>query len=242
MQAIRTKTVGEIVAGNFLMSEIFQNHGIDYYCEGQKTLIEVCRENAIKPKILEQELSKVARDRQRTHHFDQWQLDYLIDHIIHQHHYYVWVNLPVVKEYALKSFRMHKEQFPQLSRIQKLVFELADELERHLREEEDLYFPYIRKLVQAHKIGRELVDEDPIIGCSLEEIHADHIYMGSVLKRIASLCNDFKPPKDSPETVKVLYQKLKDFQEDFYQHVHLENNILFPKALKIEQDTMLVLR
>ena len=241
VETINTKTVGEIVAGNYLMSEVFQKHGIDYCCQGEKTLAEVCLQKAIEPTLLEKELQEVANDRQRTYLFDQWQLDYLIDHILHTHHYYVWTNLPVLREYALKSFRMFGSQFPNLEKLNRLIVELTQELERHLKEEERLYFPYIRQLVLAErKIERYESRYLPLLEKSLDEIHADHIYLGSLFKMMDHLTDDYTLPDDGPSTLKVLFQKIKDFEEDFYQHVHLENNILFPKAARLEQEMSLV--
>ena len=233
----KTKTVGEIVAGNYLMSEVFQKYGIDYCCQGDKTLEEVCLQQAIEPTFIKKELQELANDQQRTYLCDRWQLDYLIDHILHTHHYYVWTNLPLVREYVLKSYRMYGTRFPQLAKVNRLITELTHELECHLKEEEHLYFPYIKQLVMAErKIERYEAHHVRLLEKSLEEIYADHIYLVSLFKMVSSLTNDYTPPADAPRTIAVCYQKMRDFQTDFYQHVHLENNILFPKAARLERE------
>lgn len=232
----RTKTVGEVVARNYLMSDVFRKHGIDFCCQGQKTLTEVCKENALSLNDLELELRSIEEQGHRTHNFGSWQLDYLIDHIIHTHHYYSWTHLPVIKEYSLKVSRSHGDRYPQTVKINRLVRELAEEMEKHLNEEEQSLFPYIKALVWAQKEGQQM-PEPPFetLQEAWNHIQSDHVYLGAIFKMMAVLTENFCPPEGSGATMKVLYDKLKDFYMDFLQHVHLENNILIPKALALHE-------
>lgn len=234
MQTIKTKTVGEIVSENYLMSDVFLKYGIDYCNNGHKSLAEICHQKALNPLSIENELLEIERLGHRTHAFDNWQIDYLIDHIINTHHYFVWVNLPIITSYSLKLNAMPGTQYPRLVEASRLLKELSSEIERHLLKEEHTVFPHLKALFSAWKHGTA-IPKSPrgSLKMTLYTLEIEHEHIAAGLKMIAILCHEFKPPKGAPETLRVFYSKLKRFQEDFYEHTHLENNILFPKALKL---------
>lgn len=237
MQTIKTKTVGEIVSENYLMSDVFLKYGIDYCNYGHKSLAEICHQKALNPLSIESELQEIERQGHRTRAFHTWQVDYLIDHIINTHHSFVWVNLPLITSYSLKVNALLGATHPWFLEVHRHLKELSSELERHLLKEEQTIFPHLKALLIARKHGLAIPPAPKgSLKMTLYTLEIEHEHIAAGLKMIAILCNGFKPPKDAPEALKVLYAKLKGFQENFYQHTHLENNILFPKALKLEKN------
>ena len=231
MNPIKTKTVAEIVTENFLAVNVLQKHGIDLFNFETKTLAEACQQQALNLTVIEQEIRET--EGIRTHHYDRWELDYLIDYILNNHHYFVWVNLPVIKEYALKVARTNGHKFPETIEVNQLFKEFATELETHLDQQEHKIFPYIKQLVYAQKDGTPILHED--LQLSVDSMKAEYRYFAAKINRIVSLMGRVEIANWPETTAAVLLYKLRAFKQDFYQHIHLEKNILFPKALKLEQ-------
>lgn len=231
MNQLKTKTVGEILTENFLASNIFNKHGIDILSQGTRTLAEACSQRALNVGYIEQEIQKT--EGIRTHNFNAWELDYLIDYILNNHHYFIWVNLPVIKEYALKVARMQGENYPVTIEVNRLFKKLATDLEHHLSEQEYQLFPYIKQLVFAKRDRKKNTSGN--FNLTEYNLEAENQYFAAKLKRIVSLLSDSEIPNIPETSAAVLLFKLKAFQNDFYQHVHLEKNILFCKAMKLEK-------
>jgi len=229
MNPMKTKTVSEIVTENFLAVNVLQKHGIDLFNYETKTLAEACQQQELNLSNIEQEIRET--EGIRTHHYDRWELDYLMDYILNNHHYYIWVNLPVIKEYALKVSRTQGHKFPETIEVNRLFKELASDLESHLYHQEHIIFPYIRQLVYAQRDHRPS-EENPQL--SLDTIKAEYRYFAAKINRIVSLMSRVEIANWPETTASVLLYKLKAFKQDFYQHVHLEKNILFRKALRLE--------
>lgn len=230
-----SKTVAEFVTENIKTADVFKKHGIDFCCGGGVTIKEACKKNAVDFDTLITELNLVESTNSFLNDYNKWELDFLIDFIQNTHHKYVDENLTLLKQYVDKVAQAHGDNHPEIFEIQELIHVVSDELTTHMKKEELLLFPFIKKLVRAKrehtKIEKPYFDS---VNNPIQMMEEDHDHAGDIFKRISKLTNAYQTPEDACNTFKALYAKLKEFEDDLYQHVHLENNILFPKARYIE--------
>ncbi len=180
---------------------------------------------------------KVDAVRGLKEDFNAWELDVLIDYIIEVHHSYVIESLPVLSQYAQKVAKVHGESHKVLLEINTLVHEIIEELSVHLKKEEQVLFPYIKQLVAAKAKGKEVgTPHFQTVSNPISMMENDHEKVGAVFKHIAQLTNNYTPPEWACNTFKALYAMLEEFEQDLHQHIHLENNILHPKALALENN------
>lgn len=231
-------TIGELVASDFRKAEVFKKFGLDFCCGGAKSVKEACKEKGIDAVKVEQALREIDQKPQdRQLDFNSWELDFLIDYILNTHHKYVSESLGVIYEYSTKVARVHGSRHPEVVVIANLFAEVAEELGSHMQKEELILFPYVKQLVEAKKTGVGSV-QTPGFGSVQNPINvmeAEHEGAGDCLRQIAQLSNNYTPPEDACSTYRVLYSKLQEFENDLHAHVHLENNILFPKAIQLER-------
>lgn len=230
-----SKTVAEFVTENIKTADVFKKHGIDFCCGGGVTIKEACKKNAVDFDTLITELNLVESTNSFLNDYNKWELDFLIDFIQNTHHKYVDENLTLLKQYVDKVAQAHGDNHPEIFEIQELIHVVSDELTTHMKKEELLLFPFIKKLVRAKrehtKIEKPYFDS---VNNPIQMMEEDHDHAGDIFKHISKLTNAYQTPEDACNTFKALYAKLKEFEDDLYQHVHLENNILFPKARYIE--------
>jgi len=235
MQIKKENTIGEVVAQNFHTAEIFEKFGLDFCCGGKKTISEACEKKGLNTDEVVKELTKTPdwNGYRNSNDFDSWELDFLIDYIINTHHIYVMKSLPNIFIHSQKVSGVHGENHPEVISIFELVTNLKEDLESHLLKEEKMLFPYIKKLKGS------FITEYPPFGTVANPIRMmelEHENAGEILDRIKKLSNNYFTPDDACTTFKVLYKELKEFEDDLHVHIHLENNILFPKAIKLEED------
>ncbi|MEO6734079.1 MAG: iron-sulfur cluster repair di-iron protein [Ferruginibacter sp.] len=231
------ETLGEIAAKDLRKAAIFKKYGIDFCCGGKKTVKEACAEKGLDVTKIEQELQQTDKNfTTRPLPYGDWTLDFLADYIVNTHHSYVKKTLPDLRQYAAKVAGVHGNHHPELLRILQLVEEVNAELTAHLVKEEKILFPYIKELVTATNNAQPLQEarfgtvQNPI-----DIMEAEHELVGKNLAEIRTITNNFSIPEDACASYSLLYRILEEFEDDLHTHVHLENNILFPKALKLEQ-------
>jgi regulator of cell morphogenesis and NO signaling len=231
-------TIGELVAQDWRKAQIFKKYGIDYCCGGQRTVMEACKKKGFDSRLIEEELQRLGSEpTDYATNFGRWELDFLVDYIVNNHHQYVGEAIPLLNELALKVSSVHGSTHPELIEINRHTQAVIQELTQHMHKEEVVLFPYIKKLVQARKSNTSV--EPPPFGTianPIQMMEAEHTSAGDALRAIEELSNHFNPPADACMSYQVFYAKLNEFQKDLHQHVHLENNILFPKALKLEAE------
>ncbi|UFS72530.1 iron-sulfur cluster repair di-iron protein [Geomonas sp. RF6] len=229
---ITKTTIGEVVAEDFRTAQVFQKYGIDFCCGGKITLAETCRERDINPDTLLQEISQTkAEQLDRSQDYGAWPLPFLADYIINTHHAYLNENLEQISAYAQKIATVHGERHPELGEIARIFERIATDMAAHLREEEDVLFPAVRRIAEARKAGKDAEQRDlEVIRESLSKLDKEHQEIGDAVHTIRHLASDYTIPADACNTFMVTFQKLKEFEDDLHKHVHLENNILFPKA------------
>ena len=228
-------TIGEIVANNYQAAGVFQRFGLDFCCGGGKTISAACKENSVSKDELLKELNALNRGKpSEESSFRSWEPDALIDYIIDTHHNFVRNKIVEISTWAAKVAKVHGKTWPENVEIHRTFGELADEMLRHLADEEQTVFPLIREIYQKRLSGAP-VDADQIeqLRNELQSMVDDHDGAGDAMKKIRSLSHDFTPPEEACTTYRILYQNLRDFEKDLHKHVHLENNILFKKAEKL---------
>lgn len=227
--------IGEVVARNFHAAKVFENLGLDFCCGGKKTIGDACREKGIDADFVVGEVSKVEESNGTAAHFEKWEPDFLADYIINNHHAYVLTTIPTIEHHLQKVVSAHGEKHPELLKIDEAFTTLKSELIDHMAKEEKMLFPYIKKMNIAYKNTLEMpVPPFGSVDNPIKVMEGEHEAAGSLLALISKLSGSYTPPADACSTYKVLYSELKEFEADLHMHVHLENNILFPKASGLE--------
>ena len=231
-------TIGGFVAKDFRTASVFSKYGIDFCWKGNKTIEEVCKAKRINPNILEQEIATVLGSKNESViDFNSWPLDLLADYIEKKHHTYVNENAVVLLRFLKSAGKTYGDNNPQLVVIYELFKECVQEMTAHMKNEELVLFPFIKKIVNAAIVDEviELSDfknfESPV-----DMMLHEHDIEGERFRKIAELSNNYTPPANSCNVLKITYAMLKEFEEDLHKHIHLENNILFPKAIQLEKD------
>ena len=232
------RKVGEIVAEDYKLGSVFKRHGIDFCCGGGISVAEACARKGVDVAALEQELAVARQGRsiaQAHVGVTNWALDFLADYIVNIHHRYVRESLPVLEAFGTKVARVHGDASPELLEIAAKIGELAEEMRQHMEKEERVLFPFIKQLVDADRTGKPRPPapfgtvQDPV-----KMMEDEHDHAGALVGDLRTLSGDFQPPDWACNTYRALFAKLEEFEEDLHRHVHLENNVLFPRALELE--------
>lgn len=236
----QTPTIGDLVAEDFRKAEVFEKYGIDFCCGGKKTVAEACNKKGVDVGLVERELHKVERQPNRNlHGFSNWNPGLLADYIINNHHQYVKRSLPFLHELSAKVARVHGDLHPEVAAIATHFEGIEQELLSHMQKEEIILFPYIKELAEAKQSGSQLMPPPfGTIDNPINMMEQEHDTVGNSMAAIEQLSNGFDPPNDGCTSYRILFAKLQEFQKDLHQHIHLENNILFPKALKLEKELL----
>lgn len=233
----RPATVGELAASDIRKAEVFRKFGLDFCCGGNKTLAEACQEQGISAMEVESAMSELENtEAPASQDFNNWELDFLADYIVNTHHRYVNDTLPILNEISAKVASVHGVAHPEVVEIANLFKGVENELLSHMPKEEQILFPYIKEMVTAKRDNQA---PPPAAFGSIENpirmMEAEHTSTGDNMKKIRELSGNFVPPEDACASYTYLYNKLEEFEKDLHQHIHLENNILFPKAIALEQ-------
>jgi regulator of cell morphogenesis and NO signaling len=232
------ETIGEIAAKDLRKAEVFKKYGIDFCCGGKKTLKQACEEKGVAVEIVEAELENPTQPVvSSANDYNRWEPDFLTDYIYNQHHLYYYNELPVLKGLITKVTQHHGNNHPELKYMYSLFGQLIHELDAHFAEEEKVVFPFIKALMVAKRTGNfEALNSQPSLTEPIQLMQADHEAAGAILAEMSKLSNEYNPPADACNSYQFLYKKLNELDQDLHQHIHLENNILFPKALKLEKE------
>jgi regulator of cell morphogenesis and NO signaling len=181
--------------------------------------------------------STMQSKSETTTDFQSWPLDLLADYIEKKHHRYVQDKTLEIQPYLDKICRVHGEHHPELFEIKNEFNASAGELAAHMKKEELILFPFIRKMVKAKQESSNVVAAHfGTINNPIQMMMDEHTVEGNRFKRIEELSNNYTPPQDACNTYRVSFALLKEFEQDLHLHIHLENNILFPKAIEMEKE------
>ena len=232
--------IGDIVASDYRTASVFRTYGIDFCCGGGKMLETACETKGISVQKVLSDLMAIEKDIPTSeNNYKDWSLNRLIDYIIDKHHTYTSKTLADLDKYLTKTAQVHGDHNPELISILRIFKSLEQELTGHMQKEEMVLFPFIKEIVNSKENDSELFP--PPFGAVQNPItmmENEHDAAGNSMKEIRELSNDFTPPEHACNTYIVSYKLLEEFEKDLHKHIHLENNILFPRA--IEQEKVLL--
>ncbi len=235
----KEETLGQIAAADVRKAEVFKKYGLDFCCGGKKTVKEACAEKGLDVTKVEQELQQADQNPVfRPLPYNEWGIDFLADYIVNTHHSYVRKTLPEIKGYAIKVAQVHGEHHPELKLILPLVEHIYEELIPHMAKEEKVLFPYIKQLVQAKSDGGLKVPYFTTVQNPIDIMESEHTLVGEDIEEINALSKNYTIPQDACASYSLFYKMLHEFEDDLHTHIHLENNILFPKALELEKQLL----
>ena len=230
--------IGDIVANNYKTAEVFRTYGVDFFFKGNRTLKEIKDADEIWLEQLIRDLNLVLTDQKDSGtDFNTWPLDLLADYIEKKYHRYIEEKLPVIDEYLAKVCKVHGHGYNELYKVQEIFRASSEDLLNHMYKEEKILFPHIRKMVMESRSG--LPYEKPMFGVlnnPISMMEEEHAIEGDRYREISALTNGYTPPPSACNTFMVTYAMLQEFEEKLHEHIHLENNILFPKAIKEEEN------
>lgn len=237
MNITKDSGIGSLVAENYRMASVFKAHQIDFCCNGGRKLGDVCDQKGISTDELIEELQNSIKNTDQSDiDFKSWPADLLADYIEKTHHRYVRAKISEIVPFLNKVVRVHGQNHPELFEMEKLFGESAQDMTSHMMKEEKVLFPYIQMMTNSIQFEEQLIAphfgrvENPV-AMMMEE----HDTEGERFRRIAELSNNYTPPADACNTYRVTFSLLQEFENDLHRHIHLENNILFPKAVEMER-------
>ncbi|MCL6524523.1 MAG: iron-sulfur cluster repair di-iron protein [Thermoflavifilum sp.] len=234
----KSLTVGQIAATDQRKAEVLQRLGIDFCCHGNHSLDEACKAAGVDVEEVKRALAEAEHlPVDRLHRFDEWELDFLADYIVNIHHRYVSETAPILKDLSEKVAQRHGANHPELLKIAQDTAALMAEMLSHQVKEERILFPFIKEMVKAKSEHKPF--QHPPFGSIENPINMmvmDHDEAARLIKAIHTASKNYTLPEDACESYRLLYLKLEEFENDLYQHIHLENNILFPKAIALEEE------
>jgi regulator of cell morphogenesis and NO signaling len=233
-QAFEKLIVGDIVAKDFRAAAVFQQFGIDFCCGGRRSIADACEMASVAPADIEAELAALAVTDAEDD-MAGWPLDRLADHIVSTHHAYARSALPVIRTYLAKLVDVHGVRHPELVSVLSCFDTLARNLLQHMMKEEQVLFPYVRELQTAAHSGELHTSPFGSIENPIRMMEREHRGAADELDTIRELTCDYSAPSDGCTTYRVCMAELQRFEDDLHRHVHLENNVLFPRAIALEQ-------
>lgn len=237
MQITGNSIVGEIVRANYQAAQIFENSNIDFCCGGNISINEACKRSGTDATVLVSELEKVLqREDYDSKYYESLPLDLLSNYIVERHHAYVSEKAPFIQQKLQKLCDVHGANHPELFEVNELFDEAVGNLTQHMKKEELILFPYIARMVNFKNNGTGTPVE---FGHILQPIHVmmeEHQAEGDRFVKIAKITSQYTTPADGCSTYEVTYRSIEEFERDLHRHIHLENNVLFPKAIELEKE------
>ncbi len=225
-------TVGEMVVKNPSSARVFERFGIDYCCGGKIPLSEACAKRGTDVEAVLKALSESSASPEHEKDWSQESMTSLVDHIVATHHAYLREEFPRLAAMTEKVARVHGERHAELPEVHRVFAALRNELELHMQKEEQILFPMIKQ-IDCGAVGA--ADHCGSIENPIRMMEHEHDNAGDVLGALRKLTSGFAPPDDACNTYRVMLDGLANLEADLHQHIHKENNILFPKALAAGQ-------
>lgn len=235
---IKTDTcVGEIVRVNFKTAKLFEENRIDFCCNGGISLSEACKKSNVDiNKLLLEIETLIQTNDPDSKYIEEMELDALCDYIVKRHHSYVSENIVFIKQKITKLCDVHGQNHKELFKIAGLFEITAGNLTAHMQNEELILFPYIKKMVMAKKDNQAHIFELGKVIELINQMEIEHQSEGQRFEEIAKLSQNYSVPPDGCNTFEVTYRTLHEFEQDLHRHIHIENNILFKKAIILEEE------
>ena len=230
--------IGELVANDYRTASVFKKYNIDFCCQGNRTINDACEAKEIDGKLVVADLNALVQSQEAgSIDYQSWPLDLLAEYIEKKHHRYVEEKTQEIKPYLEKIARVHGGRHPELLEINEHFNATAGELAMHMKKEELIVFPFIKKMVKAKEEGTKVAAPNfESIQFPIQAMMDEHTNEGDRFRLIEALSDNYTPPADGCNTYRVTFALLKEFEQDLHLHIHLENNILFPKAIELEKE------
>ncbi len=229
-----SQKIGEIVTKFPKSADILKEYRIDFCCGGDRPLLTAIKEQGLNEAEVLDKINNLYEEIKNASSEDKnWveaPFGELVDHIVNTHHAYLWAELPRLSELTTKILRVHGEHHPELSKVHKLFHSLKMELEAHLIKEETIQYPAIKEYEKSKT--KEALDKAVKVNKELED---EHTGAGDILKELRKVTKDYSVPADGCNTYRLTYSKLEELENDTFQHIHLENNILFPRLMELAE-------
>ncbi|MEO7292893.1 MAG: iron-sulfur cluster repair di-iron protein [Ginsengibacter sp.] len=237
MTNIAEQTLASMVTGNHQVVPLLEKYNLDFCCKGKRTLAQACAEKGIKIESITEELKSLTDAAGKGHMpFTEMNAEQMISYILIHHHFYVKQSMPTIFSHLHKVATKHGDKFPYMKKVYDLFVIIMREMTLHMEKEESALFPRIKEAERLYNSNRSSEILSGYITVPVEAMEADHEEAGDIMYQIRTLTNNYTPPQDACTTFKVTLEELKEFEEDLHRHVHLENNILFPKAIQYEKN------
>lgn len=235
-------TIGEIVTKDYRKAQVFKSFGIDFCCGGKKTIAEVCQSKGIDVALVKEALDQVGGEvKAGENEYLKWDIGFLTDYIINTHHQYVKENTQFILELASKVAKVHGDQHPELVDVARIFTQVGLDLVSHMNKEERILFPFIKDLAAVQRNGGSIpVSAFGKVSNPIKMMEVEHEEAGEALQTIREITNNFTSPADACNSYTILFKKLDEYENDLHKHVHLENNILFPKSISVENELQTV--
>ncbi len=222
-------TLGHLVTQDPRRARILEGFGLDYCCGGSRSLHEACAEADVDPTVVAAALD--LPDRPPAPVWLSMGLAELAQHIVDTHHAYLWTEMPRLSALVEKVARVHGERHPELSQVRAHYGEIVADLEPHLTREEQVLFPAIKAL---DTLGRAAVFPFGRLINPIEAMLAEHDAVGQLMAQIRTATGDFAMPDDGCGSYRSMLSGLEELEADLHEHIHKENNVLFPRVLELE--------
>ena len=237
---LETTTLGEIVSRDFRAGAILDRYGLDYCCGGARTLAEGCSKRGVS---VERVISELEALNPETRAMPEQDPATLIDYIVSRHHTYVRSSMPAIQQHLAKVATVHGARHPELPFVEAKFSKIAAEMSMHMVKEERVLFPYIRALSDAVAHGAPPPpDMFGTVQNPIRMMEIEHQEAGEGIEAIHDLTHGYQAPDDACGTYQMVLQELEAFEKDLHVHVHLENNVLFPRAVELEEKAELMAR
>lgn len=230
--------VGDIARDHFQTVKVFDKYQIDFCCGGKQSLQEACATKAVNVEEVIQQLENSIEQQSIAPKFNEMPLPQLIHYIVDNHHSFVRENIPLLNKLLDKIEEVHGDNHPEIIEVNAHFKESAGQLTMHLQKEELILFPLVEKLAQLAADGKTITTSGPSVTQPIAAMIQEHENEGPRFELISKLTNGYTPPADACNTYRAAYETLQAFEKDLHQHIHLENNILFPKAALLEQEVV----
>ena len=228
------KTIGDMVAADFRAAAVLEGFGIDFCCSGRRSLADACRAASADPETVARALAALPAPVEPRDDVTQWPIARLVDFIIATHHAYVRSAMPQITAHLTTLREVHGARHPELSRVSAYFDQVCADLQQHMLKEEHVLFPYVRDL--AGRTGGCGSTPSPFgtVANPIRMMEREHEEVAEALRIIRELTRGYTAPEDGCTTYDIAMAELRQFERDLHRHVHLENNVLFPAALRLE--------
>lgn len=231
MDNLTTQTLASIVSSDHRVVPVLEAYSLDFCCKGKRTLEQACREKGLSVQevadALEHSMEDATPDGSAP---EQMDTERLISHIVLKHHQYVLQSMPLIEDHLTKVAAKHGLHYPFMYEVLDLFTQLKQELYMHLQKEERILFPRIQELLSLHRFHQKRPIDPAYVNGPVEVMEHEHDHAGDIMYRIRELTGNYAAPEGACTTFRLVLEELKAFEADLHQHVHLENNILFPRA------------